>query len=149
MIDLKRNTKGDFVKATGLNSQAWRIYKPNQKEDFKISRSRFEDFMKCSRCFYLRLVSPKLRKAGKEVQTTMGDMTSASEEAISGQRIVKIFESTMFEFKKFSKIVTRNRKMQTKLAQLSGVNSFVIEPISKNDASFSIGIIAPLFRLIP
>ena len=56
MIDLKRNTKGDFVKATGLNSQAWRIYKPNQKEDFKISRSRFEDFMKCSRCFYLRLV---------------------------------------------------------------------------------------------
>ena len=56
MIDLKRNTKGEFVKATGLNSQAWRLYKPNQKEDFKISRSRFEDFMKCSRCFYLRLV---------------------------------------------------------------------------------------------
>jgi len=57
VIDLKRNTKGEFVKATGLNSQAWRLYKPNQKEDFKISRSRFEDFMKCSRCFYLRLVS--------------------------------------------------------------------------------------------
>ncbi len=77
--------------------------------------------------YYLRLVSPKLRKAGSEVQSTMGDMTSASEQAIAGQRIVKIFESTMYEFKKFSKIVTRNRKMQTKLAQLSGVNSFVIE----------------------
>jgi ATP-binding cassette, subfamily B, bacterial MsbA len=80
--------------------------------------------------FYLRLVSPKLRKAGKEVQTTMGDMTSSSEQAISGQRIVKIFESSLFEFKKFSQIVIRNRKMQTKLAQLSGANSFVIEVLA-------------------
>jgi len=87
--------------------------------------------------FYLKLVSPKLRKAGGEVQTTMGDMTSASEEAISGQRIVKIFESSLFEFKKFSQIVIRNRKMQTKLAQLSGVNSFVIEVL----ASISLALV--------
>ena len=56
MIELKRNSKEGFVPATGLNSQSWRIYKPNQKEDFKISRSRFEDFKKCPRCFYLKLV---------------------------------------------------------------------------------------------
>lgn len=87
--------------------------------------------------FYLKLVSPKLRKAGGEVQTTMGDMTSASEEAISGQRIVKIFESSLFEFRKFSQIVIRNRKMQTKLAQLSGANSFVIEVL----ASISLALV--------
>jgi len=87
--------------------------------------------------FYLKLVSPKLRKAGKEVQTTMGDMTSVSEQAISGQRIVKIFESSLFEFKKFSQIVIRNRKMQTKLAQLSGANSFVIEVL----ASISLALV--------
>jgi ATP-binding cassette, subfamily B, bacterial MsbA len=87
--------------------------------------------------FYLKLVSPKLRKAGKEVQSTMGDMTSASEQAISGQRIVKIFESSFFEFKKFSEIVIRNRKMQTKLAQLSGANSFVIEVL----ASISLALV--------
>ena len=87
--------------------------------------------------FYLKLVSPKLRKAGGEVQSTMGDMTSASEEAISGQRIVKIFESSLFEFKKFSQIVIRNRKMQTKLAQLSGANSFVIEVL----ASISLALV--------
>ena len=87
--------------------------------------------------YYLRLVSPKLRKAGSEVQSTMGDMTSASEEAISGQRIVKIFESSIFEFKKFSQIVIRNRKMQTKLAQLSGANSFVIEVL----ASISLALV--------
>ena len=56
MIDLKRNSKGEFVEATGLNSQAWRIYKPNQKKDFPISRSGFEDFKKCPRCFYLKIV---------------------------------------------------------------------------------------------
>jgi len=87
--------------------------------------------------YYLRLVSPKLRKAGSEVQSTMGDMTSASEEAISGQRIVKIFESSIFEFKKFAQIVIRNRKMQTKLAQLSGANSFVIEVL----ASISLALV--------
>ena len=64
-------------------------------------------------------------------------MTSASEEAISGQRIVKIFESGLFEFKKFSQIVIRNRKMQTKLAQLSGANSFVIEVL----ASISLALV--------
>ena len=67
----------------------------------------------------------------------MGDMTSASEEAISGQRIVKIFESSLFEFRKFSQIVIRNRKMQTKLAQLSGANSFVIEVL----ASISLALV--------
>ena len=54
--------------------------------------------------FYLKLVSPKLRKAGGEVQSTMGDMTSASEEAISGQRIVKIFESSLLNLRNFHKL---------------------------------------------
>ena len=40
MIDLKRNTKGEFVEATGLNSHKWRLYIPNQDKDFKISRSK-------------------------------------------------------------------------------------------------------------
>ena len=57
MIDLKRDSKtGELKKATGLNSHKWRCYKPGQKEDFPISRSRFEDFTKCPKCFYIRLV---------------------------------------------------------------------------------------------
>ena len=54
MISLKRNRKtGEFVDATGITSQEWRIYKPNQNKDFNISRSRFEAFKKCQRCFYI------------------------------------------------------------------------------------------------
>jgi len=57
MISLKRNSKGELVDAKGLRSRESSIYSPNQTEDFKISRSRFEDFKKCPRCFYLRLVT--------------------------------------------------------------------------------------------
>jgi len=77
--------------------------------------------------FYLKVVSPKLRRAGTEVQLSMGDMTRVSEEAISAQRIVKIFEAAKFELSRFSIINIRNRKMHTKLARLSGMNSLVIE----------------------
>ena len=61
MISLKskKNTKTgkrELVEAKGLNSQQWRIYKPNQNKDFNISRSRFEDYRKCQRCFYLKTV---------------------------------------------------------------------------------------------
>ena len=80
--------------------------------------------------FYLKKVSPKLRSAGKEVQETMGDMTRISEEAIAGQRIVKIFGTSLYELKRFSNYALRNRKMQTKLAKLAGGNSFFVEIIS-------------------
>ncbi len=62
MISLKRNTKKELVPATGVTSQKWRIYSPNQNKDFILSRSRFDEFMDCPRCFYLKtnkgLMSP-------------------------------------------------------------------------------------------
>ena len=53
MIDLKRNSKKEPIKATGLRSRASSFYLPNQKEDFKISRGKFSNFLTCKRCFYL------------------------------------------------------------------------------------------------
>ena len=56
MISLKRNNKtGELVEATGITSQKWRIYSPNQNKDFQLSRSRFDEFMNCPRCFYLKV----------------------------------------------------------------------------------------------
>ena len=52
MINLKRNKKGELVKAKGLRVRASSIYTPNQKEDFVISRGKFSDFLTCPRCFY-------------------------------------------------------------------------------------------------
>ncbi len=53
MIDLKRNSKRELVEAKGVRSRQSSIYTPNQTADFKISRSKFSDFLTCRRCFYL------------------------------------------------------------------------------------------------
>ena len=64
MINLKRNKKGEMVPATGLRTRTSSIYTLNQTDLFKISRSKFNDFLTCQRCFYLDrvkgLVSPSM-----------------------------------------------------------------------------------------
>lgn len=62
MISIKLNNKGIPVEAKGLRSR--NIYEPNQENLFKVSRSKFNDFLSCKRCFYLDrvkgLVSPSM-----------------------------------------------------------------------------------------
>ena len=53
MIDLKRNSKKELVTAKGIRSRESSIYVPHQENDFKVSRSKFNDFLTCRRCFYL------------------------------------------------------------------------------------------------
>lgn len=53
MISLKRNSRGELIPATGKRSTEKSSYKPNQTNDFKISRSKFSDFLTCPRCFYM------------------------------------------------------------------------------------------------
>jgi len=57
MISLKRNSKGALVPATGIRSRSSSIYVPNQTQAFKISRTKFNDFLSCKRCFYLDRVT--------------------------------------------------------------------------------------------
>jgi len=53
VISLKRNSKKELVNATGMRTRKSSIYTPGQSEDFKVSRSKFNDFLACQRCFYL------------------------------------------------------------------------------------------------
>ena len=59
MIYINRDRKTKDLKITnGLKSkvknQLWRIYELNNKsKPFRISRSKFSDFLNCQRCFYL------------------------------------------------------------------------------------------------
>lgn len=63
MITLKRNGKGNLVEAKGLRSRKSSIYTPGQTDKFKISRTKFNDFLTCQKCFYLDrvggLISPQ------------------------------------------------------------------------------------------
>ncbi len=87
--------------------------------------------------FYLKTMTPQLRNAGKEVQSSIGEMTKVAEEAVSGQRIVKIFGAQAYENERFGKVVAKNRHMQIRLARLSSLNSMVVELL----AALSLGLV--------
>jgi subfamily B ATP-binding cassette protein MsbA len=76
---------------------------------------------------YLKKITPKLKSSAKNVQNSVGDMTKSAEEAISGQRIVKIFGAQDFEYDRFAAIVTNNRRIELRLTRMSGLSSFVVE----------------------
>ena len=77
--------------------------------------------------WYLKIMTPRLRSSGKAVQQSMGEMTKTIEEAVSGQRMVKIFGGGDYEYQRFAKVAGRNRHMQIRLARFSGMNSMVVE----------------------
>ena len=80
MIDLKRNSKKELVPATGKRVRASSIYKPNQNEDFKISRGKFSDFLTCPRCFYMDRVvgldSPNEQKGAVKIVLRQAEVLS-------------------------------------------------------------------------
>lgn len=80
--------------------------------------------------FYLRHMTPRLRGAGKAVQESVGSMTKVVEEAVSGQRVVKIFGGGDYENQRFSEAAGINRRTQIRLARIAGLNSMVVEVIA-------------------
>lgn len=79
---------------------------------------------------YLRRMTPVLRGAGKIVQGSVGSMTRVSEEAVSGNRVVKIFGGGDYEYRRFAEAAGINRRMQIRLGRISGINSMVVELIA-------------------
>ncbi len=79
---------------------------------------------------YLRKTTPKLRANAKKVQLAVGEMTKVSEEALSGQRIVKIFGAQDYEHQRFSDVVVKNRDLELRSARITGLNSLVIEVLA-------------------
>lgn len=80
--------------------------------------------------FYLSRMTPVLRGAGKTVQESVGSMTRVSEEAVSGNRVVKIFGGGEYEYQRFADAAALNRRMQIRLGRISGINSMMVELIA-------------------
>ena len=76
MVSIKRNSKGEFAEAKGLRTRPTSIYQPGQKNEFKISRSKFSNFMDCQRCFYLDRVGGLQEPSmpGWSLNTTVDDL---------------------------------------------------------------------------
>ncbi len=79
---------------------------------------------------YLSKTTPKLRANAKRVQHAVGEITKTAEEAIAGQRIVKIFGAQAFENERFANIVAKNRHLELRSTRISGLNSFVVEVLA-------------------
>ncbi len=79
---------------------------------------------------YLRHMTPRLRAAGRLVQESVGSMTRVVEEAVGGQRVVKIFGGADYEVQRFAQAVGINRRTQIRLGRISGMNSMVVELIA-------------------
>jgi len=80
--------------------------------------------------YYLSIMSPRLRSAGAISQDAMGELTMAADEAIIGQRIVKIFGSGSYEIKRFNLISEKMRKIQIKLVRIAALNTFTVEVLA-------------------
>ena len=63
----------------------------------------------------IALMSRAFRRYGMRIQTTMGDATRVTDEALSGLRVVKVFEGQGQQQRRFSEINERNRKQFMKL----------------------------------
>ena len=61
------------------------------------------------------VMSRGFRRYGMRIQTSMGDATRVTEEALSGSRIVKVFEGQRHQQRLFSEINERNRRQFLKL----------------------------------
>lgn len=86
---------------------------------------------------YLARMTPKLRTNAKRVQQAVGEITKGAEEAIAGQRIVKIFGAQTYEVDRFSNVVSQNRKLELRNTRIAGLNSFVIEIL----AAFALSLV--------
>lgn len=80
--------------------------------------------------YYLKLMTPKIRAAGKATQESIGAMTRILEESVSGQRVVKIFGGGDYERQRFAQVAGMNRRMQIRMGRISGINSMVVEMIA-------------------
>lgn len=76
---------------------------------------------------YLKKMTPKLKANAKQVQESVGEMTKSAEEAIAGQRIVKIFGAQEFEYNRFAQIVSNNRRIELRVSRIAGLSSFIVE----------------------
>ncbi len=55
-MSLKRNSKGEIEEVKPLRTRKGSIYLKGSSTAFKISRSKFTNFLECKRCFYLERV---------------------------------------------------------------------------------------------
>ena len=55
-MSLKRNSKGEITEVKPIRTRKGSVYVKGSNSFFRISRSKFSNFLECKRCFYLERV---------------------------------------------------------------------------------------------
>ncbi len=75
----------------------------------------------------VRFASERFRLLSRRVQTSMGDVGSAANEAVQGQRVIKIFRGEEYENRHFQRVNEYNRRQNLKHDATRSVNVSVVE----------------------
>lgn len=74
-------------------------------------------------------VSNRFRKLAKRIQASMGNISHVSEEAIEGQRVIKIFGGQEYESRQFATANEYNRRQTMKIAATTAITTPFVQLI--------------------
>lgn len=77
----------------------------------------------------IRYATRKFRRLSKRIQTSVGNITSRVEEAISGHTIVKLFTAEQHEQALFEQLNEKNRRNQTSVVATKAINTPLVQLI--------------------
>lgn len=78
----------------------------------------------------IRYVNTRFRRIGTNIQTSMGDVSSVSEEAIEGHRVIKTFGGKQYEAAHFEQANEKNRWQNMKMVVTSDASTNIIQLIA-------------------
>ena len=73
------------------------------------------------------IISRKFRKISKNIQNSMGDVAHVTEEAVVGQRVVKVFLGHETEKNRFERVNERTRRLQMRMVATHMLSSSVVQ----------------------
>ena len=72
-------------------------------------------------------ISRKFRKISRNIQESMGDVAHVTEEAVVGQRVVKIFQGQASENKRFDRVNERTRRLHMRMVATHMLSSSMVQ----------------------
>jgi len=88
--------------------------------------------------FAVRTISRRFRKTSRQIQQSMGDITHVVQEAIEGQRVIKIFGAQEVERRTFDGVNRRNLRQAMKKAAAAAINVPVVELLAATGVAVAI-----------
>lgn len=78
----------------------------------------------------IRRVNHLFRRYSKRIQSSMGDVTRVSKEAIEAPRVVRVFNAQDYEAAQFEEVVEQNRASNMKMMLTKGLSNPIVQLIA-------------------